>query len=151
MSVSKTLNETARTIPESGETGWGAETTGLLGDSTDNLNAVTTQVAGNPVPKLAPTTTILAAGGTLTQTHPLHRLQSTSGEAVLDGTTAIADGTVDGQVVSIEGTSNTNYVVIPDGANTDINGAFYGVLGAVLRLVWNSSRGLWVEHFRSDR
>ncbi|MDP3015141.1 MAG: right-handed parallel beta-helix repeat-containing protein [bacterium] len=63
----------------------------------------------------------------------------------LNATTAIADGKSSGDMLILEGTSDTNTVTIPHNANTILSGASSKTLGLedILKLLWNGSD--WVE------
>ena len=100
--------------------------------------------------KLEPTDTTLADGATLTVTHPVHRVQGDGGAATLDGTTAIADGTTDGQKLILFGVSDVNTVTIEDAANTKLNGQVILTDGDCIELYWDSTNSIWREKGRNN-
>lgn len=94
------------------------------------------------------TTSILAAGGTITPAAPLHRIHGTPGSVTISLTNAIADGDFDGQLLTLVGDHATSLVTIKDGANVELNGAPYIIfaLGVTAQFRWDDDRGLWVNY-----
>ena len=147
MAVSKTLYGSTRNVPETPEENWGAEVTTFLGDMIDGLENVSEKIgaAFAFVNGTNVNDTSLAAGATITPAGGRHRVAGASGAVTLDGTTAIADGTKDNQLLLLEGTDNTNTVTVPDGANTSLPSNVTLADGDVLYLAWNSTRSAWVQ------
>jgi len=85
----------------------------------------------------------VTAGGTLTPTSSMMRLTATS-PVTLDTTTAIADG-LDGDLLILMGTDDTNTVTINNGANTDLAANRTLALRQTLTLVFDATSGVWVE------
>ena len=151
MSVTKELFETSRLVPETNETGWGAEVTGQLCDLLDGADAVLCKDgSSNIYLRLQDASSTLAAAATLTPSRPVHKVGGDGGAVTLNATTAIADGTKDGQVLVLVGTSNTNTVKIIHGANVQLNGNVTLAQHDVLRLVWSDTVGDWVELGRNS-
>jgi hypothetical protein len=150
MSVLKTLFGTNYTIPESREKKWGPATTSVLTGLIDGVDGLATMVGGVPFLSLPSTTQTLSDNGTLTPTTPWHRISGTPGAVELSTITAIGDGSKDGQLLVLTGTSATNTVVVPDGANTILNGEAVLGLHEALVLIWcTATGGDWIELFRS--
>jgi len=150
MAITQTLFGTSRSIPERREQNWGAEVTQLLSDITTCLEGAFDLLSAIPVSKASQTDTTIAAAGTLTQTHHLHRLTGSGGAVTVNTTTAIADGDNNGQTIILEGSDATNTVTIQDGANTDLNGDVVLGLGSAVTLLWNSTRSVWLEVSRRE-
>ena len=150
MSLSQDLFGTTRTIPQSTEVSWGAQVTAQLSDLIYAADTLMMLVGTQGVLALKPATVTPAASGTLTPSSPWLRVSGSGGAVTLDATTAISDGSKDGQILLITGLSNTNTVTIPDAANTELNGLAILALGESIRLVWDSARSLWVELTRSN-
>lgn len=89
----------------------------------------------------------LGAAFTITPTSGYHTLTA-SAARTSSTTQAIKDGAREGQVLILEGTSDTNTITIKNSANTKLNADC--TLGAqdVLLLIWNGSD--WVEVGRKD-
>jgi|SRR5882672_6753165 len=151
MSILTTYSGNAYPVPETDETDWGETVTNLLvsellgGNTTECVLTTANQGAHRAVA----TSTTLAAASTMTQTYARHKVSGTPGAVTLSGTTAIADGTFDGQILIIQGASASNTVTIQDGANTRMNGNMLLALGSVLTLVWDLADSNWVELWRS--
>lgn len=150
MSVLKSLFGVNYTIPESREKKWGPAATAVLTDLIDGLDGVATMVGGVPFLSIPSSTTLLLDNGTLTPITPWHRIAGTSSAVELSTITAIGDGSKDGQLLVLTGTSATNTVVVPDGANTILNGEAVLGLHEALVLIWcTATGGDWIELFRS--
>ena len=136
MAQTVTLNSVDYTIPDPGEKGYGANLTAYL----VALGAATT---GDSVG-----TAVATAGSTVSPSSNIIILSAASAVS-LSGTTAISDGSNDGQLLELVGTSDTNTVQVPDGANTNLNGDV--ILGAEesITLRWNDTDSEWVERTRS--
>lgn len=85
---------------------------------------------------------IVGAGFTITPQTRYHILTGTASRTS-DTTTAINDGIYKGQLLILEGTDNTNTIIIKEGANTNLTGDI--TLGSedILTLIWNGS--IWVQ------
>jgi len=150
MAISTTLFGTTRSIPQTGNVRYGAQLSGIIYDLVRFCESLGNLESGVGIAALSAASTELSASGTLTPTASLHRVYSDGGAVTLDGTTAIADGSKDGQILVVEGTSDTNTVKIPTGANTDLNGSITLTQGDVIYLAWNDTRSLWVEIHRNS-
>lgn len=151
MSLPKTLYGSSRSIPQSGERKWGNTMTQVVADLIDGVDGISLLLAsGVALLKLESTTTSLAAAATLTPTHPIHRIQSTGGVVILSGTTAIADGSVNGQILALHGVSDANAVTIPDGANTLFNGDIFLGNKHSCVLEWDSTNSAWRDVSRNN-
>jgi hypothetical protein len=151
MSIAKTLLGSARLVPETGETGWGGEGTQILVDLIDSNNLAVQKLASGSLVLVYPTATAsLAASGTLTQTAPIMRVDSTGGAVTLDTTTPVTVGEFDGQQLEIMGTDNTNTVTIPDSGTVDLNGLIVLSDHVSVLLEWFDGDSKWVEVRRSN-
>jgi hypothetical protein len=151
MSQNVTLFGTVYAIPETDERNWGNTMTNFsvnTGNGVDGGLFLTT--TGKTLFLEESTTTTFAAGATLTALTPVHKVAGTSGAVTLDGTTAIADGQVDGQMLRLIGTSDTNTVTIDTGANTRMNGQIVITLGDVITYRWDSTASEWQEVGRNN-
>ncbi len=151
MPLPKVLFGTSRDVPLDDERGWGATVTGVLADLIDFADSLGLLSASDvALPRFEAATTALAAGATLTPTHPVHRISSTGGAVVLSAATAIADGSVDGQLLVLFGTSDANTVEVPAAANTQLNGPCILTNGDCLELYWDLALSAWRERSRSN-
>lgn len=151
MPTPKTLHGSTVNVPIKDETDWGSEVSGYeatLIDSVDGATLLTS--TGVTLVKFEVTTGTLAASATLTATHPIHRIAGASGAVTLDVTTAIADGQVDGQLLILKGTNDTNTVTINDAANTNLNGPVTLTAGDQIELWWDSTGSEWTEIGRNN-
>lgn len=150
MSLTQDLFGTSRTIPQTGETNWDAQVTGILSDVCYSLDSFLLYQSnkGIPAPEVANST--LAASATLSPSRQWHRVQGDGAAVTLDATTAIADGGQDGQMLFLHGIHATNTVKVPDAANTQINGSVTLALGDVIGLQWDSTSSVWREMFRNN-
>jgi len=75
------------------------------------------------------------------------RVAGDGGAAVLDTDPAISDGSYDGQLLIVEGTSDTNTVEIENACNTKLVGGTSVTLGLgdAIHLHWSNALSLWVE------
>ena len=89
---------------------------------------------------------------TITVGSTIVRVAGSGGAVILDTDPAIADGATDGQMLILQGTSDTNTVQIADAVNTALagGGAFVLGKGDTLTLIWDSGDSLWYETARSD-
>ncbi len=151
MSIAKTLLGNARIVAETGETGWGDETTQIVVDLIDIANVSVQELAsGSLVHALPPTSATLAGAATLALTSSYMRLDSTGGAVVLDTVTPIAAGEFDGQLLELEGVDGVNTVEIRDSGNANLNGLIILVDGTWITLRWNSSAAEWRERNRNN-
>jgi hypothetical protein len=151
MATDKSLHGDTVSVPETDETNWGAEVSAFLSTLIEDAHAICWQDAdGNVFSKHSVTTTTLADSATLTPATNIYRLAGTSGAITLDGTTAITDGEVDGQILIIKGTSDTNTVTINDGANTQQNGNVTLADGDTIEFWWDSTGSEWQERSRNN-
>lgn len=151
MSIAKTLLGDARIVAETGETGWGDETTQILVDLIDIANISVQRLgSGSLVQVLPPTSATLAGAGILTPTSSYMRLDSTGGAVVLDTTTPILAGEFDGQLLELEGVDGTNTVEIRDSGNANLNGLIILGDGTWILLRWNDTAGEWRERNRNN-
>lgn len=149
----KTMWGTTRRIPDTpGEDGWASDLTGLLDDLVDLAEGTTYQAGGIVLPFALATTSTMAAGASLTRTHPIHKLVGNGGAVTLDPATAIADGAKDGELLTLVGGHMVNVVTIPDGANVDLarGASITLLLGDELHLRFDLARGVWNETGRSS-
>lgn len=150
MSITKTLFDTSRQVPENEEEGWGGNVTGQLGDLLDGADRILLKSGSNVLTRSQAASNTLAGGATLTQTAPVHRVQGSGGAVTLSATTPIAAGVKDGQELEIEGDHATNTVTIPGSSNTTaLNGDAVLAKYHVLRLRWHHADGKWIERGRS--
>lgn len=151
MAISKTLLGNTRLVAETGETGWGDETTQILVDLIDIANTTTQELAsGALVHVVSPTTATPADATTVTVNSSYMRLSGSGGPVVLDTTTPLTAGEYDGQTLELEGTDGTNTVEIRDSGNADLNGLIVLGLGTWIELRWNDSVSQWRERNRSN-
>lgn len=151
MPLPKILFGTSRDVPLTDERQWGAAVTGILADlidAVDSLGLLLDTDIG--LLRLESATTALAAGATLTVTHPVHKVAGSGGAVVLDGTTAIADGSIDGQLLTLFGTDDVNTVEVPAAANTQLNGPCILTNGDALEMFWDATLSAWRERNRSN-
>ncbi|MBN1605867.1 MAG: hypothetical protein JW940_04505 [Polyangiaceae bacterium] len=151
MGLTQNLFGASRTIPQTGETSWGSEVTTILSKLCYGTDGLAHLLGSNiPLAAWAMTTGSLAASATLTQTHPVHFIASTGGAVSLSGTTAIADGpTAKNALLAVLGSSASDTVLIPDGANTTLNGPCLVELGQAILLLWDFSNSTWRELARA--
>lgn len=151
MSIVKTLLGNTRLVAETGETGWGAETTQILVDLID-IAAVSAQAlaGGNIVVALPATTATPAAAATVTPTSNNMLIEGSGGPVTLSATTPIAAGEFSGQALRLEGTDATNTVTILDSGNVGLNGPITLGDGTVIEMSWNSTKTQWIEDSRNS-
>jgi hypothetical protein len=96
--------------------------------------------------------TAYANDASIAVSYSIVRVAGDGGATVLDTDPAVADGGKDGQIVIIQGCSDTNTVQIADACNTQLSGgvAFTLGLGDTLMLVWDDGSSIWMELTRSD-
>lgn len=75
----------------------------------------------------------------------LQYIASSGGAYQVNANPQIAPGFVDGQVLSLKGTSDVNYVILTDGNGLSLNGNCNMVNGQVLMLFWDAQGGVWQE------
>ena len=128
MSIAKVLLGAARQVPQTGETGWGAEVTQILVDLIDSNN-ITVQK--------------LASGS-------LGMAYTVAAHAALSAVTAVAAGEYDEQQLELVGTHDTNTVEVPDAGIMDLNGLCVLKDGTRLNLAWDDGDSLWREKSRNN-
>jgi|SRR5690606_4544088 len=149
MAISLPLFGTTRSIPVTRERNWGAQVTSILADLVRFANAAGFVVGDNGLLRIDGEALELADGATLTPTKSFHSVIGDGEPATLDGTTAIANGVVNRQVLILVGASSTNTVTIPSGANTALNGSVTLGLAEAIFLMWAESSSFWHEIARS--
>ena len=151
MSQNVNLHGLVYSLPTSGERGWGSVVTSFLAKLGGLLETLAYTIGGVAIERVSTAATSLAAGATLSQSASLHRVNGSTGAVTLSASTPISTtGALDGVVLELEGTSDTNTVTVPDSGTVDLNGDFTLYAGSSLRLVYNSTRALWVEKNRRD-
>jgi len=151
MSYPKTLYGNTVSVPEAGNKNVGVAATAILDDTIDGVDGISMMTSGGNVTlKATSTTGTLGAGATLTKTHAVHKISGTSGAVTLSATTAITNGTVDGEFLRLQGTSATNTVTIQDAANVVLrDGNVTLGLHDVVEFRWDAAVADWIESFRS--
>lgn len=148
MSISKSLFDQVRLVPETDETGWGNEVTNQLVDLLDGADAILHQDGSdNILVRFQAATSALANGATLTATKPVHKVSGSGGAVSI---TDIASGNKDGQVLILIGTDNTNTVRIPYSATVLLNGDVVLGSGDSIQLKWSSTAAAWIEVNRNS-
>ncbi len=151
MSIAKTLLGDARIVAETGETGWGDETTQILVDLIDIANISVQRLAsGSLVRVIPPTSATPADGTTVTLTSSYMRLSGSGGAVVLDTATPLSAGEFDGMELDLEGTDGTNTVEIRDSGNVNLNGLIILSDSTWISLRWNDSQSEWRERNRNN-
>lgn len=151
MSIAKTLLGNARLVAETGETGWGSETTQILVDLIDIANILVQELASAALIRVLPPTTATPADGTtVVPTSSYMRLDGSGGPVILDTVTPITAGEFDGQLLELEGVDGTNTVEIRDSGNANLNGLIVLGNGTWITLRWNDSAGEWRERNRNN-
>jgi len=149
MSITKTINGTDYEIPERKEKRWGAQGTAYLSALGDAVALLLGGPSGSPVLAFSVATNTLAASASLTATKPIHRLTGSGGPISLDGVTPIVAG-VQGQILILTGAHATDFVTILDSGTVDLNGDVTLELGRSIFLIYNSTRAVWEELFRTQ-
>lgn len=146
----KTFIDETVYIPEAGQKPWYVEAQKIFNKSIDVLNSFVFKVSGVYLPFYPTSTTIsLLGSATLTPTHTTMRVSGNGGPVVLGTTTAIADGSIEGQLLIVEGRSNTNTVEIRGNANTKGGDVILGLSDSIT-YKWSLVDSLWVEQGRSS-
>jgi len=116
---------------------------------TGNVEGATITTTPNTT-TASPTT--YANDASIATTNSIMRVAGNGGAVVLDTDPAIANGTYDGQLLIIQGCSDSNTVQIADACNTALSGnvAFTLGVGDILELVWDAGSSIWYERNRSD-
>ena len=93
---------------------------------------------------------ITAIGG-ITAAKILIRVQGSGGAVDITANPQITDG-IDGQIILLQGDSDTNTVKFDDGTGLQLAGAVSFTMGKgdILQLVYDSGDDLWIEITRSD-
>jgi len=146
MTYSKGLFGQNYDVPEAGDNNVGPAATAILDDLMDAADGGFGRTPGLVIiPRLPSTTTSLAASATLTRTHPVHKVSGSGGPVTLNATTAIANGTVDGELLILQGDHATNTVTIQNNANVRLRGDITLRQYETLELRWDTAIGDWVE------
>jgi hypothetical protein len=148
MSITKTLFDISRLVPETGETDWGGQVTAQLTDLLDGADAILLKDGSdNIMLRLQPATSSLGAGATLTPTAPVHLVAGSGAAVTLGGITA---GTKTGQILILVGTDNTNTVSFTYSATVRVvNGDVTLRLGEAIALIYLGAGVGWTELWRS--
>ena len=150
MSVTQDLYGSSRTLPTTGEKNWGAAGTGVLQDLCKGADGISCLLTNVGILKFLATSTTLAAGATLTQTHPIHIVAGNGGPVILSTVTPITAPT-NNQLLIIISSSDTNTVTIEDqGTAAGLNGQIVLGSGDLVALVYSSDFAGWMELFRSN-
>lgn len=94
----------------------------------------------------------ITAGGGITTTVGVDEdiyLTTAGGEVNVTANPQLTAGTVDGQVLKLIGTSDTDYVLLETGTGLWLNGDWRSYANACLTLRWDSGQSLWVEVARN--
>ena len=151
MPLPKELYGSSRPLPQSGERNWGNVMTQWCSDVSDGLDGISLLLSSGVVLfKSESTSGVILDDAGLTVTHPVHYLEGDDGagndaDVVLNATTAIVDGDIDGQHLLLFGANDSATVTIPDGANTALNGLCILDTEQCLHLRWDEASGLWQE------
>lgn len=135
MATTVTLNGTTYSVPASGDEGWG-----------DSLSNYLVELSSGRA-TLPPTSSTVTAGATLSPSVAHHTLSAASA-VTLNTTTSISDGSVSGQMLVLQGTSDTNTITIQDGSNVELNGDIVLGDGDIIGLMFNGT--VWRELYRSN-
>ena len=106
---------------------------------------------GNQIWATTPSTEDITAGGGVTPTYPVMRIQGSGGAVDITANPQIA-AMPDGTQLILEGMSDTNTVKLDDGTGLQLAGgaSLTMGLGDTIRFSYNSGRSLWIEVSRSD-
>jgi hypothetical protein len=96
-------------------------------------------------------TIVAGTGITAAMLKHVVRVVGDGGPVDISANPQIADG-IDGQIIILQGTHDTNTVKFDDGNGLALVGAASATLGAndVLALLFDSGEDLWIELFRAD-
>jgi len=152
MSISKSLFDLTRLVPQTDETDWGDEVTSYEGDLLDIGDGYFFKTGANIGYRFKSSQTlVLAAAATISPNGiPVAKIGGSGGAVTLSATTAIADGTKDLQILILIGQSDTNTVTINDGANTSFNGPIVFDSKTVMQLIWDATLSAWREISRNN-
>ena len=146
---------TSRTVPADGATNWGEDVRVILTDMMKALDKMSMLVSDIPFLVLQVTQNIPTNGSTQAVVSARHDLAPSSPITLgAPSTSAIADGTKDGQTLLLVGTHDTNTVTIDsDHQNVVLDGDVILGKNDAIFLVWDSDNdkdsGAWVEVSRS--
>lgn len=105
----------------------------------------------NMVPVIASQT--IADGGTVTFTagkyHSIVKVTSSAGFATLSATTAISNGTIDGQRMTLIGQSDSLTISITSAGNVICNGTCELFANSIIDFIWDNTAAKWIETNRS--
>lgn len=95
---------------------------------------------------------LYANDATIAVSHSIVRIAGNGAAIILDTDPAIADGESDGQILYIQGCSDTDTVQIADACNTQLAGGAAVILGLgdIFTALWDSGGSLWREISRSN-
>jgi len=95
--------------------------------------------------------TSITAGGGITITKAIQRIVGAGGAVDITADPQIVDGS-DGQIVIIQGTSDTNLVKLDDGTGLALSGGVSFTLGNndIISLMYDSGESEWIELYRSN-
>jgi len=105
------------------------------------------------VSTFASPSSVTAVGGvTFTSTNALtvNYIAGSGGAVTVTASPQIAAGTVNGQMLTLVGTSATNTVKIQDGTGLALNGPWVGALSSVINLEWDNGASVWRETSRNN-
>ena len=120
---------------------------GLLMTTPGTTLGVNGTVAYNPS-----ASTNITAGGGVTVTRGIMRVQGSGGAVDITADPQIADG-ADGQIVILKGMSNTNTLTLDDGTGLSLTNSASFTLGAkdTISLMYDAVDDVWIEISRSNR
>ncbi len=93
---------------------------------------------------VSPITTIITAAGGLTITNTLMRIVSDGGDVNITANPQISAGTLDGQQIFIEGTSDTDKVIFDNGNGLSMSTSVTLGDKDMLFFIWNNNDSVWV-------
>ena len=101
------------------------------------------------------TTQSIAAAGTIAIAVDTARqicpVEGSGGATTANTTTAIDNGTIDGQEIVLRGTHATNSVTLNSATtNLEINGSMVLIANSTIYLIWNDTSSKWIEVGRSN-
>lgn len=150
MGFTQTFFGSDRLVPQTKDRNWGPAVTGILKDAMTYLEDLGFLASSRAMVAFSGTDSSLAADATLSPATPVHLVQGSGGPITLSVTTAISAGAKDGQILALIGAHASNFVTVPDGAGTDLQGSITLELGHAILLRWNATRSLWEEITRNN-
>ena len=137
-------------VPVKDQEPWWFEATAILELLIECYDGAATLVGEVAFPVDSFVDTTLADDATLGITHAVHRVMGDTTAVTLNTTTPMDDGGVDGQLLTLIGSSDSMTVTIEDSGNVWVNGPITLTDGDVLRLQWDATFSLWVEAYRNS-